>query len=820
MSKKWVQRISFRVHQWLGLASAAVLLVVGLTGGLLAFEDQIVGAWPTPKVTPQAQIMAPAQLLSALNLPDKQLERIYLEQAPDEPARALYRDGKTKQREWRTFNPYTGEILGPRPAISEFFGDVMALHRWLLMPNSIGSLFTGTAAVMAIIFLIAGIIRRAPDNWRNVKDWLVWKKGSSGRHLLWQWHALLGTWLFVPIFIMAITGPWFAFDWYRDGLRSALETPKPKLELKSSSNEVNLDAVWQTLQTTVPNGHFARLYMPRKPGDALNIRYLDTDAPHHHAFSALSLDLATGKVLAQQRYADLSGGDYILANIYALHTGLYFGLPGRIIWSLGALAFGSFAVTGVWLFFNRRSRPKEAVSGAADTLIAYASQSGTAAAYGKRLQAWFAQQERNAHLRCVSKIEPDELVKYRQVVLLASTYGEGQPPDTALQFQQRLAEANTVLQNVQVAVLAFGDSQYQQFCAFGHWLAERFNALGAATLLPLTEVDRGAEQTIKQWNQALAQQLSLNVAELDSGFSAATVVSSRCLNQDTTREVYDVVLHIDEQWSPGDLVELMPYATEAQSRAHLSSIGFSGDEVVTAYGEPMPLWQVQSLYKEFGVAVASQSVDEYLAQTADLAVRSYSIASTDSNQQLRLMVRKVVLDNGLFGRGSGLLAAVDVGDKLQLRIKSHTAFQLPEHDVPLVLLGAGTGLAPYLGFLAARAAKGFTSKVWLLFGERYAELDNYYGDELQRYVDNGTISILDYAWSRCHDRFQPGIYVQQLLTEHSERLQQYLADGAHIYVCGNIDGIGAGVQLALQQQLGDEALNALQQQQRYHRDLY
>ncbi|MCH1924446.1 PepSY domain-containing protein [Shewanella sp. C32] len=822
MSKKWVQRISFRVHQWLGLASAAVLLVVGLTGGLLAFEDQIVGAWPTPKVTPQAQIMAPAQLLPALALPGKKLERIYLEEAADEPGRALYSDPTSKQREWQTFNPYTGELLGARPAITEFFGTVMALHRWLLMPNSIGSLFTGTACIMSIIFLIAGIIRRAPDNWRNVKDWLVWKKGSSGRHLLWQWHALLGTWLFIPIFIMALTGPWFAFDWYRDGVRSMLETsaPKPNLALKSSSAEVDLDAAWQTMQSIIPNGHFARLYLPRKPGDALNIRYLDNDAPHHHAFSAVSLDLSTGKVLAQQRYADLSGGDYILANIYAFHTGLYFGLPGRIIWSLGALAFGSFAVTGVWLFFNRRARPKEAVSGAADTLIAYASQSGTAAAYGKRLQAWFAQQEHNAHLRCVSKIEPDELVQYRQVVLLASTYGEGQPPDTALQFQQRLAEANTVLQNVQVAVLAFGDSQYQQFCAFGHWLAERFNALGAATLLPLTEVDRGAEQTIQQWNQALAQQLSLNVAELDSGFSSATVVSARCLNEDTTREVYDVVLHLADNWQPGDLVELMPYATEAQCRAHLNLIGFSGDELVTTYGEPMPLWQVQSLYKEFGAAVEPLSVEDYLANTADLALRSYSIASTDNNQQLRLMVRKVVLDNGLFGRGSGLLASVEAGDKLQLRIKPHSAFQLPEDDVPLVLLGAGTGLAPYLSFLAARADKGFSSPVWLLFGERYAELDNYYADELQRHLANGTLTELDYAWSRSHQPEYQGKYVQQLLHEHSERLQQYLADGAHLYVCGSIDGIGAGVQLALQQLLGDNALTALQQQQRYHRDLY
>ncbi|KFZ36056.1 hypothetical protein HR45_18425 [Shewanella mangrovi] len=818
MSKKWVQRISFRLHQWLGLASAAVLLIVGATGGLLALEDQITAAWPTEKVAPQTQILSTAKLLPALQLPGKQLERIYLETDADEPGRALYRDEQSKQREWRIFNPYTGDVLGNRPAISEFFGDVMALHRWLLMPNSIGSLFTGTAAIMAIIFLIAGIIRRAPDNWRNVKDWLVWKKGSSGRHLLWQWHALLGTWFFIPIFIMAITGPWFAFDWYRDGVRSALETPKPKQMLKSSSAEVDLDAVWHTLQSTIPNGHFARLYMPRKPGDALNVRYLDADAPHHHAYSALSLDLATGKILSQQRYADLSGGDFILANIYAFHTGLFFGLPGRIIWSLAGLAFGSFAITGVWLFFNRRARPKESVSGKADTLIAYASQSGTAAAYGKRLQSWFEQQQLTTHLRCVSKLQPEELMEYRQVLLLASTYGEGQPPDTALAFQQRLAQANTALHNVQVAVLAFGDSQYKQFCAFGHWLSTRLQELGAVPLIPITEVDRGAEQTISQWNQSLAQRLQLSLDKLDSGFVEATVVEQRCLNPDSGREVYDVQLKLADEWQAGDLLELMPTLNETSSRQHLQQLGFTGDEAVAVADGELPLWQVQALTKELGGKATS--IAQYLQQTPDLAVRSYSIASAPSAKLVRLMVRKVVLDNGCFGRASGLLANAQVGDSLSVRLKPHQAFRLPEQDVPLIMIGAGTGLAPYLGFLEQLQQSQRSSRTWLLFGERYADSDAYYGDELAQYLANGVLSKLDCAWSRSRDNVARGQYVQQLLAPQSRLLSEYLAQGAHIFVCGSIDGIGVGVHQALVEVLGETQLNALVQQGRYHRDLY
>ncbi|WP_244859315.1 hypothetical protein [Shewanella dokdonensis] len=103
----------------------------------------------------------------------------------------------------------------------------------------------------------------------------------------------------------------------------------------------------------------------------------------------------------------------------------------------------------------------------------------------------------------------------------------------------------------------------------------------------------------------------------------------------------------------------------------------------------------------------------------------------------------------------------------------------------------------------------------MLFGERYAEQDNYYGAELQAFVAEGLLTHLDFAWSRSNGR-----YVQQCLEAEGDRLQHYLRDGAHLYVCGAIEGIGAGVQQVLQQLLGEAQLQTLQQQGRYHRDLY
>lgn len=813
MSGSWRQRISFRIHQWLGLTSALVLLIVGATGGLLALEDDITAILPGPEVA-AGQLLPMPVLAPKLQLPGKTLQRIYLEPQVQRPGRALYQDRQSKQREWRIFNPYTGEILGARPAISEFFADVMALHRWLLLPNSIGSVITGTAALMAIILLIAGFIRRAPDRLSSIKDWLWWKRGSKGRLALWQFHALIGTWLFIPIFIMALTGPWFAFDWYRSGLKQMLGSPETPTIKADANISADADAVWRSFLTVKPDGRYARWYLPREADGEVRVRYLEPDAPHSRAYSALTFD-AAGHLLQQQRYADLRGGDYLLANMYAFHTGSYFGLPGRVIWSLSGLAFGSFAITGIWLFFNRRARPKEQASGTASTLIAYASQSGTAAAYGQRLKLWLEQQGQGVHLRSMANMQPQEFGAYQQVLLLAATYGEGQAPDSALLFQQQLAAAAVKLNHVNVAVLAFGDRQYQQFCAFGHWLAQRFSELGAVTLLPLQEVDRGAEQALQHWSDALAQTLKLEHALLAAdSWQSATLLQNRCLNPGSDRPVHQVQLALQGNWQAGDILEILPVWSESQSRHYLQQQGLDGDVMVSTHAGVMPLWQAQAQYLEAPVVTERELTPQaYVNAATPLGARSYSIASIEN--PLQLMVRHVRNADGIDGRASGALATAPVGNEWQVRLKPHSNFHLPPADVPLILLGAGTGLAPYLGFLAQRRKQGFKTPIWLLFGERYAEQDNYYGAELQAFRAEGLLTHLDFAWSRPNGR-----YIQQCLLAEKDRLQRYLAAGAHLYVCGAIAGVGAGVQQTLVQLLGEPQLLRLQQQGRYHRDLY
>ncbi|WP_115717258.1 sulfite reductase flavoprotein subunit alpha [Gallaecimonas mangrovi] len=812
-SKLWSQRISFRLHQWLGLACCAVFLVVGLTGAILALEEPVTRAWPEPNIDSSQRPLPMPALASALALPGKKLYRIYAPQSQGLAGQAFYLDAKTQQPYWRTFAPASGKLLGARPGIVRFFATVRSIHRWLLLPHSIGSVITSTAALLGIVLLLAGIVRRAPDRLLSVKDWLFWKKGSAGRHRLWQFHALVGTWCFIPLLIMTLTGPRFGFHWYRQALEGLLASPSAALpaKLHSTTPGLNLTAIWQQYLRLHPKGDYVRWQLPQQSGEVVSVRYLGPNAPHSHAYSTASFDAGSGQLLAASAYRNLKGGDKLLADLYALHTGLYFGWFGYLIWSLCALAFASFAVTGVWLFLVRRARPKDKVAGKAQLLITYASQSGTAAACGQRIKGWLDSEGIHSHFTAMTSLQPSQLAHYQQVLVLAATYGEGEAPDSAQAFRTQFAASEHSLAGLEVAVLAFGDSQYQHFCAFGHWLGERFTGLGATLMMPVTEVDRGAEHAIDDWRQRLAGVLSVN-ADSQHDWQTGQVMANRCLNRGSLREVHDVHIALAGDYCAGDLLEVLPEQSLSTIAARLRALGLDPDAKIQFAGQALALGEAITRYLTFA-PIKGLSPQQLVDSLQPLAPRCYSIAS--SQGPVRLMVRRVISADGQAGLASGLLSDAVAGQTLKVRLRSHPGFQLADSTTPLIMLGAGTGLAPFLGFLDQAKLQGSKAPRWLIFGERSQAHDHYYRHELTTFLTDGTLNRLDFAWSR-----DEGRYVQDVLAGQAALLHQYLEAGAHIYVCGSLDGIGAGVQQCLETVLGQPFVAALLAAGRYHRDLY
>ena len=185
---------------------------------------------------------------------------------------------------------------------------------------------------------------------------------------------------------------------------------------------------------------------------------------------------------------------------------------------------------------------------------------------------------------------------------------------------------------------------------------------------------------------------------------------------------------------------------------------------------------------------------------------------------MHLLVRLHTHDDGSLGVASGWLTRqVEVGATVQLRLRPHRRFRLEGNaSRPLVLIGNGSGIAGLRGHLKARALTG-GGRNWLLFGERNAEHDSHYHEELAAWHRDGLLEQLDLVFSRDQAERR---YVQHRLAERAALVQQWVADGAAIYVCGSLDGMAAGVDAALAAALGREALDALAAAGRYRRDVY
>ena len=212
----------------------------------------------------------------------------------------------------------------------------------------------------------------------------------------------------------------------------------------------------------------------------------------------------------------------------------------------------------------------------------------------------------------------------------------------------------------------------------------------------------------------------------------------------------------------------------------------------------------------------NQLFDLWIQGFQTLARREYSIASLPSNGCIELVVRQQQTATGL-GLGSGWLTeGLQLGQQFNAHIQNNPSFHLAHDDRPVILIGNGTGIAGLMAHLRQREQWGFTQN-WLIFGERQQEFDHLYQTKIDYWQQHGFLTHVDYAFSR--DQAEK-IYVQDRLREQSERLIQWIAQGAAIYVCGSLKGMAGGVDQVLRELLGNEQLEQLKREQRYQRDIY
>jgi sulfite reductase (NADPH) flavoprotein alpha-component len=454
--------------------------------------------------------------------------------------------------------------------------------------------------------------------------------------------------------------------------------------------------------------------------------------------------------------------------------------------------------------------------------LIHASQTGFAAALAERSAASLQLGGAACRLRSIEAFNDAAPPSAGRQLWIVSTTGEGDAPDCAAGFLRRIDSAAD-LRGVQYGLLALGDRDYAQFCAFGRALDGWLRRSGAIPLFDPIEVDNGDEGALRHWQHQLRE--LIGAPELPDwepvAYQRWLLRQRRLLNPGSLGAgVWHLELAPEDgglDWQPGDIAEIGPRNDPAEVQAWLDASGWDSEQRHTHDGLQASLrdWLWRSHFPD--PPVRATDAESLIPTLQALPHREYSIASLPADGGVHLLVREARRTDGRPGLGSGWLTRhAEMGSAIDLRIRPNPAFRLPADDRPMLLIGNGTGLAGLRALIKARVQRGH-SRNWLLFGERQSAVDAFHADELLDWQRRGLLR-LDRCWSR--DGETPR-YVQDLLHAHAAEVHAWIeAHGSAIYVCGSLNGMAGGVDAALRSIVGDQVVERLREQGGYRRDVY
>ncbi|HHQ4472663.1 assimilatory sulfite reductase (NADPH) flavoprotein subunit [Aeromonas sp. S41-2] len=573
--------------------------------------------------------------------------------------------------------------------------------------------------------------------------------------------------------------------------------------------------------------------------------------------------------------------------------------------ALSTLNTQQLAWVSGYLYGLSQAGSQPAVTGATATApsgnltILYGSQTGNAKGVASAIKAQAEARGLPVTLTSMADYKPKQLKKETHLLVVVSTYGEGEPPESAVDLFEQLKKGKVgKLEGLKFAVLGLGDSSYEFFCQTGKDFDSLLTKAGADRVHELASLDVDYQDAAKAWGEqalnAIAATLSAGPAgssvasavqqavghsqySKENPFPARLSVNQKITGRDSTKDIRHIEISLEEsgiRYQPGDALGIWFDNAPALVNEVLALAGLSGDEA-TARGSLREVLsreleltrlhggfitgladisgnaalkdlagdkaqvnalvasaQVVDVLKRFPTALTAEQL---LGLLRPLTPRLYSIASSQSEVEeevhLTVGVVRYPQEDGTVRSGAASSYLADrLAEDAEVRVfvEHNDNFRLPSNpDTPVIMVGPGTGIAPFRAFLQEREAQGAEGNNWLFFGNPHFTQDFLYQVEWQRYVKSGLLSKISLAFSR--DQAEK-VYVQHRLREAGQELYQWLEAGAHFYVCGDANQMAKDVQEALldviaehghkSREEAEEYLSELRRAKRYQRDVY
>jgi sulfite reductase (NADPH) flavoprotein alpha-component len=550
-------------------------------------------------------------------------------------------------------------------------------------------------------------------------------------------------------------------------------------------------------------------------------------------------------------------------------------------WLAGFLAGLDAAAGGaVALQPAASSRPAEPLT------IVYASESGNS----EKLAGDFAKAARKNGLKPtiidMADLDLPALVSAKRLVVIAATWGEGEPPARAIRaYNELMGEGAPRLDGVEFGVLALGDTAYAEFCAIGKKIDERLAALGGKRSVDRVDCDLDFAEPAARWIGDAVKALAPpnaggRVIEVDFGAKPlaapntdvveAEVIEHVDLNSSRSdKETIHLALSFEggaPAYQPGDSLDVYPENDPAYVDELLKVAGLAQDDQLRAefiksrdvttlslksvetYAEKTGHQYVKALLADgqarewivgrqlidlLAVFPITLNVEILRALTRPLAPRAYSIASSrrEVGDEAHLLVSAVRYEShgrARKGVASNYIAErVKRGQRVRVKLKPNKHFSLPAPDKDIIMVGPGTGVAPFRAFVQERRATEAKGRNWLFFGDRTFTHDFLYQLDWQDALKDGSLTHMDIAFSR--DR-PDKMYVQHKVWERRHELVEWLDGGAHFYVCGDAKAMAKDVRAmlvnayadvkTLSPEAAEQAVATLEREKRYLQDVY